>query len=40
VLARALGEERRRPFFWLVLAISFGVQMVLLIRHINFRWAG
>ena len=40
VLAGALGEERRRPFLWLVLAISFGVQMVLLIRHINFRWAG
>ena len=40
VVARLLGTERRRPFLWLVLAVWYGTQWVLLIRHINFRWAG
>jgi hypothetical protein len=40
VVARLLGTERRRPFLWLTLAVWYGVQMVLLLRHVNFRWAG
>ena len=40
VVARLLGTERRRPFLWLVLAVWYGTQWVLLVRHINFRWAG
>jgi hypothetical protein len=40
VVARLLGSERRRPFLWLTLAVWYGVQMVLLLRHVNFRWAG
>jgi len=40
VLARVLGGERRRPFLWLTLAVFYGLQIVLLLRHVNFRWAG
>ncbi len=40
VVARLLGSERRRPLLWLTLAVWYGVQMVLLLRHVNFRWAG
>ena len=40
VVASLLGSERRRPFLWLTLAVWYGVQMVLLLRHVNFRWAG
>ncbi len=40
VLARLLGTERRRPFLWLTLAVWYTVQVVLLLRHVNFRWAG
>jgi hypothetical protein len=40
VLARVLGGERRRPFLWLTLAVCYGLQIVLLLRHVNFRWAG
>jgi hypothetical protein len=40
VLASLLEGERRRPFFWLALAASYGLQIALLLRHIHFRWAG
>lgn len=40
VLARWLAGERRRPFLWLTLAVFYGLQVVLLLRHVNFRWAG
>jgi hypothetical protein len=40
VVARLLGTERRRPFLWLVLAVWYAMQWILLVRHINFRWAG
>jgi hypothetical protein len=40
VLARALDFERRRPWLWLTLAVAFALQIVLLIRHVAFRWAG
>jgi Gpi18-like mannosyltransferase len=40
VAARGLEGERRRPFLWLVLAAWFAIQIVLLVRHASFRWAG
>ena len=40
VLARALNGERRRPWLWLTIAVFYGLQIVLLLRHVNFRWAG
>jgi hypothetical protein len=40
LLSRALAGDRRRPFFWLTLALFFAVQVILLVRHVSFRWAG
>jgi hypothetical protein len=40
VVAHYLGTERRRPYLWLTLAVWYAVQVVLLMRHVNFRWAG
>jgi hypothetical protein len=40
VVARLLGTAKRRPFLWLVIGVWYATQWILLLRHINFYWAG
>ena len=40
VLGDALGGERRSGTRWLTLGLFCGVQVLLVLRHINFQWAG
>ena len=40
VAAHLFSTEQRERWFYLLLAALFGVQMIFLIRHINFYWAG
>jgi hypothetical protein len=35
-----LSPPRRRPWLWVILAFSFALQILLLIRHTRFNWVG